>query len=200
MFYKQFIHIFGVTHMFEFITDKDKSIQAALYVLKQIGSVDYHKVFKILYFAEQFHLKSFGRPLTGDAYKAMQYGPVPSFLYDVFKAAEKGTSPFNEATARSGAFAVTRNGNTPVVQALMSPDMDELSESEIEVLNISIGENGGLKFDELVSKSHDSAWTKADKKVDSEMSYLDIAEAAGTTPEMLSYINLQAENSSSQLR
>jgi len=186
--------------MFEFITDKDKAVHAALYVLQQVGSADYHKVFKILYFAEQYHLKSYGRPLTGDAYQAMKYGPVPSFLYDVFKAAEKGTSPFGEATERSGAFSVTREGNTPIVKALMEPDMDELSESDLEVLGLSIEENSGLKFEELVKKSHDTAWDKAEKTEDIEMSYLDIAEAVGTSKEMLSYIGLQAENSSSTLR
>ena len=185
--------------MIEFITDKDKAVHAALYVLKQIGNADYHKVFKILYFAEQFHLKSYGRPLTGDSYQAMLYGPVPSFLYDVFKAAEKGNSPFGEATERSGAFAVYRSGKTPLVKALAEPDMDELSASDLEVLDQSISENGGLKFDELVKKSHDTAWDKAEQNEDIEMSYLDIAEAAGTSKEMLSYISLQAENSSSKL-
>jgi len=185
--------------MFEFITDKDKAVQAALYVLQQVGISDYHKVFKILYFAEQLHLKSYGRPLTGDSYQAMRYGPVPSFLYDVFKAAEKGTSPFDEATARSGAFAVTRQGKTPIVTALTEPDLDELSESDLEVLRMSITENGALKFKELVEKSHDSAWDKAEKNEDIEMSYLDIAQAAGASTEMLSYISLQSENSSSKL-
>lgn len=149
--------------MLGFITDKDKTVHAALYVLQQVGSADYHKVFKILYFAEQFHLKSYGRPLTGDSYQAMPFGPVPSFLYDVFKAAEKGISPFDEATERSGAFAVTREGKKPIVMALIEPDMDELSESDLEALGFSISENGGLKFDELVKKSHDIAWDKAEK-------------------------------------
>lgn len=185
--------------MFEFITDKDKAVQAALYVLQKIDKADYHKVFKILYFAEQFHLKSYGRPLTGDSYRAMQYGPVPSFLYNVFRASEKGDSPFSEAIERSGAFAVTRNGNTPIVKALIAPDMDELSESDVDVLNLSIAENRALKFDELVKKSHDAAWETAAKNWDMEMSYLDIAAAAGSSPEMLTYISLQSENSSSKL-
>jgi uncharacterized phage-associated protein len=185
--------------MFAFITDKDKAVHAALYVLKQVGSSDYHKVFKILYFAEQHHLKSYGRPLTGDSYQAMPYGPVPSFLYDVFKAAEKGTSPFEEATARSGSFKVSRQGKTPIVTAVIEPDMDELSESDLEVLRMSIAENGELKFKELVEKSHDTAWDRAEKAEDIEMSYFDIAQAAGVSEEMLSYIILQSENSSSKL-
>ncbi len=185
--------------MLNFITDKDKAIHAALYVLQRTGPADFHKVFKTLYFAEQYHLKNFGRPLTGDSYHAMKYGPVPSFLYDVFKAAEKQESPFQEALSRSVVFNVVRDGNKPIVTGLLAPDMDELSESDIEVLNLSIEENSALDFVALVDKSHDSAWNKAENKEDGEMSYFDIAEAAGTSKDMLSYICLQAENSSSRM-
>ncbi|MXV14315.1 Panacea domain-containing protein [Hufsiella ginkgonis] len=185
--------------MTAFRIDKDKAVHAALYVLDRIGPADYHKVFKILYFAEQVHLKNFGRPLTGDSYQAMKYGPVPSFLYDVFKASEKSESPFVEAMVRSKAFAVERGARKPIVRALVKPDLDELSESDLEALTISIEENSMLGFDALVKKSHDSAWDLAEKAEDIEMSYIDIAKAAGISDGMISYICLQAENASSKL-
>ncbi|HEY8930454.1 MAG TPA: Panacea domain-containing protein [Mucilaginibacter sp.] len=185
--------------MVNFVVDKDKAINSALYVLDHIGPADYHKVFKILYFAEQYHLKNYGRPLTGDAYQAMNYGPVPSFLYDVFKASDKSSSPFNEALEKSKYFRVLWEGHKPIVNCKSKFDQDELSESDIEALNISISENRSLDFIQLVKKSHDSAWIKVEKNEDIEMSYLDIAEAAGTSSEMLSYICLQAENASSKL-
>lgn len=177
-----------------FVIDKDKAIHASLYVLGQIGEADYHKVFKILYFAEQYHLKNYGLPLTGDAYQAMQYGPVPSFIYDIFKAAEKGVSPFAEALEMSSVFSVRRRGNKPLVTSRTEANLDELSETDLEALKLSIHENSNLNFEELVSKSHDSAWDKAEKNEDIEMSYLDMAEAAGSTAEMLSYIAVQSEN------
>ncbi len=180
--------------MAEFTIDKDKAIHASLYVLGKTGEADYHKVFKILYFAEQYHLKNYGLPLTGDAYQAMQYGPVPSFIYDVFKAAEKGVSPFAEAIEMSNVFSVRRQGKKPLVTSRTEANLDELSETDLEALNLSIYENGDLNFEELVKKSHDLAWDKAEKSEDIEMSYLDIAEAAGSTEEMLSYITVQAEN------
>jgi len=185
--------------MTNFIVDKDKTINSALYVLNHIGPADYHKVFKILYFAEQHHLKNYGRPLTGDSYQAMNYGPVPSFLYDVFKASDKSSSPFNEALENSKFFEVTWKGKKPIVSSKSKFDADELSESDIEALNVSISENKLLDFGQLVEKSHDSAWTKVENNEDIEMSYLDIAEAAGTSSDMISYICLQAENASSKL-
>ena len=185
--------------MSTFQVDKEKTLNAALLILTNLGACDYHKVFKILYFADQFHLKKYGQPLTGESYIAMPYGPVPSFLYDVFKAAEKGNSPFMEAIELSHQFQVKREGKIPLVSANQDINLDELSESNIEALTQSIVENQDLNFEELVSKSHDEAWANAEQKQDTEISYLDMAKGAGTNEEMLKYISLNVENSSSTL-
>lgn len=179
-----------------FNVDKEKTLNAALLILKKLGQADYHKIFKILYFAEQQHLKNYGQPLTGDVYQAMPFGPVPSFLYDIFKASENQSSPFGEAMELSKAFTVTRKDKIPYVTPNMEPDTDELSETNIEVVLNSIKENHQLSFKEITDKSHDSAWAKAEKGVETEMSYLDIAESAEATPEMLKYIRLNADNNS----
>lgn len=185
--------------MSAFQVDKEKTLNATLFILTNLGACDYHKVFKILYFADQFHLKNYGQPLTGDSYIAMPYGPVPSFLYDVFKASEKGNSPFVEALELSHLFAVKRDGKIPKVSANHPVDFDELSESNLEVLNLSIAENRALSFEDLVKKSHDEAWEKAGQQAESEISYFEMAKAAGSDEEMLKYISLNEENSSSNL-
>lgn len=178
-----------------FNVDKRKTLNAALYVLNRLGEVDYHKTFKILYFADKEHVKNFGRPVTGDAYQAMNFGPVPSFLYDIFKAAEKGSHPFAEAMDMSSAFAVRRDEkNVPIVTSKIEADMDELAQTDIEALDASIEANKALNFDELVDKSHDSAWTEAANNVDIEMSYFKMAQDAGASEEMIGYIVLNAEN------
>lgn len=177
-----------------FNVDKDKILNAALLILNKLGQADYHKIFKILYFAEQQHIKNYGQPLTGDAYLAMPYGPVPSFLYDIFKASENQSSPFGEALELSKAFSVTRSENIPYVKANKEADTDELSETNIEAILASINENQGLTFKEITNKSHDSAWSNAEKSADTEMSYLDIAKSVKASPEILNYILLNAEN------
>lgn len=177
-----------------FNVDKEKTLNAALLILKHLGQADYHRIFKILYFAEQQHLKDFGQPLTGEAYQAMPYGPVPSFLYDVFKAAENQNAAFAEALELSKVFNVTRNKNTPLVTANREPDTEALSETNIEALLKSIEENAHLSFAEITEKSHDLAWAKAEKALETEMSYVDIAAAAEASAEMLKYIALNVEN------
>lgn len=177
-----------------FNVDKEKTLNAALLILNKLGEADYHKIFKILYFAEQQHLKKYGHPLTGDAYQAMPYGPVPSFLYDIFKASENQSSPFGEALELSKAFTVNRKEKVPYVTANKEADTDELSETNVEVILKSIEENQQLSFREITDKSHDDAWAKAEGALETEMSYLDIAECAQATPEMLRYISLNTEN------
>ena len=50
-----------------FDIDKSKAINSILFVLNELGDKksDAHKVFKILYFADQKHLVTYGRPITG---------------------------------------------------------------------------------------------------------------------------------------
>lgn len=55
----------------------DKAVNSILFSLTRLGGVtDMHKLYKILYFADQRHLSLYGRSITGDVYIAMQFGPV----------------------------------------------------------------------------------------------------------------------------
>lgn len=65
--------------------------------------------------------------------------------------------------------------------------MDELSASEILLLNESIEENKNVDFISLSNKSHDSAWTKAING-DKAIYDIDIATAGGASEDMINYI------------
>ena len=65
---------------------QDVTIQAILYILQKMGGVcDIHKCHKILYFADNEHLSRWGRSITGDTYIKMDFGPVPTCVYDLLK-------------------------------------------------------------------------------------------------------------------
>ena len=185
--------------MAQFNFDKAKALHASLYVLNRIGKADYHKVFKILYFAEQEHLKKYARPITGDEYQAMQFGPVPSYIYDIFKAVDKKYHPFINPEEFIPYFSVTHYANKPYVEALKKEDTDELSVSDIEALDKSLVENKSLSFKQLVKKSHDEAWKGVAKSEDIEMPYFDIAKAGGASKKMLHYIKIVSENATAKL-
>lgn len=178
--------------MLRFKFHQEKAIASVLYLAtslqsKGIKKIGFHKIFKLLYFAEKKHLVKYGRPITGDFFVAMDYGPVPSAIYDMLKSV-KGDSPLIAAATFSEYFHVVSHFITPKQQ----PDLDEFSESDLECLAASIEENFLLNFDQLVKKSHDAAYDKADHV--SKISFREMAKSAGADPEMLKYLKIVSEN------
>ena len=155
--------------MFSF--NKDKSIHSVFFILNEIEEgCDIHKVCKILYFADQKHLVKWGRPITGDHYIKMNYGPVPSNIKNIIDFSSD----------------IQRNGN--ILSTVVEYDSDELSVSEINCLKESIEENRKLNFNELTEKSHDKAWNKAELNNQKGISYIEMAKVITTDENMLNYI------------
>jgi hypothetical protein len=155
--------------MFSF--NKDKSIHSVFFILNEIEEgCDIHKVCKILYFADQKHLVKWGRPITGDHYIKMNYGPVPSNIKNIIDFSSD----------------IQRNGN--ILSTVVEYDSDELSISEINCLKESIEENRKLNFNELTEKSHDKAWNKAELNNPKGIPYIEMAKVITTDENMLNYI------------
>lgn len=162
--------------MFEL--DKSKAINSILFVISKLGmkKSDKHKVFKILYFADQKHLVKYGRPITGDTYLKMDYGPVPSFIKDIADGNEKKGLIEQEGEHH--------------IQSSYPYDLEDFSESELECINEAIEENKHLSFGKLTKKSHDKAWENASWRID----YLSIAEAITEDQNILQYIRINQLN------
>src|ERR1035437_8347869 len=61
-----------------------KAAQALNFMARQAGgSIHKLKALKLIYFADRYHLRRYGRPVIGDEYLAMEYGPVPSGTKDI---------------------------------------------------------------------------------------------------------------------
>ena len=60
-----------------------------LYVMQSFpDGVDYIKLFKILYFAQQNHLVKYGKVLVDESFRAVKHGPVPAYTYKALQIAE----------------------------------------------------------------------------------------------------------------
>ena len=161
--------------------DKRVSLQSILYVIKSYGGeCDLHRMCKVLYFADQASLSRYGRQITGDDYIAMENGPVPSRIYDLFKAV-RGDSYFSP-DVRLFSFK-----NNVTLQSDNQPDMDYLSESDIECLNEAIEKCRDLSFGELTKMSHGYAWSATAKN--QTIKNGDILREAGDTEGYIDYIN-----------
>ena len=160
------------------------SVHTILYILHKIGGKgDFHKVFKVMYFADQKHLTRYGSFITEDQYIAMKNGPVPSMAYDILKALRGQGMHSTDREKFSNFFSLIDNYT---IEANVPVDLDELSEASISCLEESINENAGFDFQKLTDKSHDAAWNSTIS--DCEIPIEEIAKAGGANEAMLKYI------------
>jgi uncharacterized phage-associated protein len=153
--------------------DRTKALNALLYVANRVQRKDFHKIFKIIYFADRQHLADWGKPITGDTYIAMEAGPVPSKMYDMLKIV-RGDSYLPDVEGLGKFFAVE---NWMYVKPLADADLNKLSRNEQEALDDSIAKYSALSYDEIKEKSHDVAWRSTAR--DFSISWDDIAREAG---------------------
>ena len=163
--------------------DKTKALNAVLYVANRVQRKDFHKIFKIIYFADRQHLNDWGKPITGDTYIAMEAGPVPSRMYDMLKIV-RGDSYLPDTEGLGNYFKVE---NWMYVTPLQDADLHKLSRNEQEALDNSIAEYASLSYDEIKEKSHDVAWRSTAR--DFSISWEDIAREAGLSTEELECVN-----------
>ncbi len=167
-----------------FIFNIEKAKSAVLFITNQLGQSDLLRIFKILYFADQKHLSKYGRPIIADKYIAMKNGPVPSYIYDLFKVI-RGDEYLNKLdNTFVTAFKFVDNNYT--IKPQEEANLEYLSKSDISCLEDAIRENRALTFSQLSEKSHDTAWINATK--DDHMDIIQIAIAGGANEEMVKYI------------
>ena len=126
----------------KFNIDREKTLEASLYILGQLPSCDMHKLYKILYFADREHLVEYGRPITGDEYIAMDYGPVPSFLRDAIKSVNQENPYFPSNIDAKDYFEVV----SYFVGAKRECNLDYLSGSDTECIEKAIEKNKEYEF------------------------------------------------------
>lgn len=168
-----------------------KTINAVLYIAAKLKIKDFHKIFKILYFSDRDHLSDYGRSITGDTYIAMQDGPVPTNLYDIFKSV-RGDGYFRNEGNFSAFFEVI---SWNILNPIVEPNLKTLSKTDIDTLSTNIEKYGNLSWQEIRDISHDYAWENTSK--DRPMKVKDILLEAGNDNSYLDYLKMRASISKS---
>lgn len=137
-----------------------------LYVINKCDEIDYFHLFKILYFADRAHYAKYGRRIIQDTFCALPKGPVPSVLFDAIKVATKQATAVNNSPLSiiSNSIESPDSAYYFILSTKELPDMEELSQSDIDCLDASIKENKNVDIDTLSTKSHDEAWRNAWEK------------------------------------
>jgi uncharacterized phage-associated protein len=128
--------------------NKTKAIESILYLADRIPNPDVYGICKLLYLIDKTRLEKYGSFMFGESYYAMKEGATPSNAYDLLKSASN--DPIEGLQVK---------GNQ--IKVLRKPNLEYLSEADIECLDLIIDEYGRLPNWEKRKYAHDEAWREA---------------------------------------
>ena len=98
-----------------------------LYILSRMpkNSRDVYHIVKTAFFAQKNHLVKYGIPMFNDSIVALQFGPVPSLVYNILKVARGDSSPYRFCDDRVlGRISAVIECQDENFSALEAPDMN----------------------------------------------------------------------------
>lgn len=131
--------------------NQTKAIEAILYLAPKVSDSDIYGICKLLYLVDKTSLEKYGRFVSGESYYAMKEGPIPSNVYDLLKQ-----------VAKAPVYGIKVEGNQVI--PLRNPDLDCLSESDIECLDQIISVYGKVPNWLRSKDAHDDAWRESWRK------------------------------------
>ena len=122
---------------------------------KGVPYLTYYKICKLLFLADKYHLVRYGRPITGDVYCALPYGPVPSEALDILKALVMGDYEDDERVKdMASKFVIDRRFRYPQFSTTDASGLAALSKSDTMALDEVVKKFGKMNFDQLKSTTH----------------------------------------------
>lgn len=177
--------------------DQISKIKAVVaYILKKVPQgLDYIHLFKIMYFAQQEHLVVWGAPIMDDSFVARRHGAVPTLTYKVIKSVETGREVSEDLKDFYNTISITTDEDHQLIKLSNGAecDMDELSESNTEILDKWITNCMDINSYKLSDLSHDKAWKQAKRQTDktgedTKITLYAMAKAGGAPDGMLEVI------------
>ena len=137
-------------HRLHFNFDYRKATQALNYFIQQEGGqINKMKALKLLYFADRYHIRKYGRLVTNDNYLAMEHGPVPSTSKDIAEA-----NDYLDDEVKAYSLQFIEPLDNLVLRSLREPDNSALSDSDMEALRFAWDNFGHYDQFELRDLTH----------------------------------------------
>ena len=143
-----------------------KAIQSLNYFARQEGcEINKMKALKLIYFADRYHLRKYGRPITNDTYFALPYGPVASACLNLLNAGEFQTTESKYRDAFLEKLSQYQYSSTADVET------SHFSETDKEALRYAWETYSSLDQFQLADKTHEfPEWKKHQAALDSGLS------------------------------
>ena len=132
--------------------DASKTINALGFFAKRQGgeTMNCMKAYKLIWLADRYHLRQYGRTITGDRYFAMQRGLVPSDTKNIVE----GENPRRIVVDGLNRTAIQHDKESFSYRFVSDIDQDVFSESDREVLELIWNTYGKLDQWQLSELSH----------------------------------------------
>jgi len=132
------------------------------FATKQGGRINKLKALKLVYLADRYHLRKYGRLITNDVYFAMNYGPVPSGVKDIAEASE-----FLGEIEKNYSSRYLTQASRLMLESIKHVDEDVFSDSDMEALDFVWQKFGHLAQFGLAKLTHAyPEWKKHNKALD----------------------------------
>jgi uncharacterized phage-associated protein len=137
----------------------EKAIEALVWLADQKPGIDIYHVAKVLFYADKKHVNRYARPILGDTYVCMEYGPVPSGVRDLITEGS-WLSPDYLQKASEALIVEKRPHST--LKAKRKPNLMHFSQTDLECLKESLSEYGERSFSELKELTHsEKCWIES---------------------------------------
>jgi len=129
-----------------------KALEVLVWLASNKPTIDIYHISKILFYADKIHLNQFGRPIIGDTYYKLPYGPAPSTVINMVNQKTEFFSP-NQLDRFNKSIHVI-NEQYVSVNAKRNPDLNYFSKSDLTALSESLEKYGDLSLDNLFHMTH----------------------------------------------
>lgn len=113
------------------------------------GLINKMKALKLVYFADRYHLRKYGRPITNDEYYAMPFGPVASGVKDIAEF-----SDFLGATEQEYAAQFIERADQYAIRSKAAYNEKVFSKSDLEALLFAWDKFGHVEEFALAELTH----------------------------------------------
>jgi len=119
------------------------------FALKEGECISKLKALKLIYLADRYHLRKYGRLITNDIYFARNYGPVPSSTKDIAEA-----SSFLDENEEEYSSQYVKPIDTLTLKSVKPVDKSVFSDSDLEALEFVWDKFGHLDQFTLTDITH----------------------------------------------
>ncbi len=160
----------------------EKFLDTLTLLAENTEDLDRLKAAKLIYFADRLHLLRYGAPIIGDSYIHLEHGPVPSLSLDYIRDLinpDRNIVPNNKLDKLLKRVTVSPNYRYETIRLKGDVEINDLSESEIEVLNDVIRQYGEISGWDLRNLSHThSTWkdTEDNQRISYRLFFKDAEE------------------------